>query len=162
MFKGSRIVHRRSAAVLLAAVAGIALAGCSLLPGNIIDTNPPGVEIDSLRLVVGDCLNGDVEGEVNSVFLVDCSEPHEQEAFKSLTMNDGEYPGEDAVLSQAITECLPEFESFIDMKYDDSILDYSALYPLAESWAEGDREILCLVFDPTSKTTTGSLTGAAR
>ncbi|MCY7411467.1 MAG: hypothetical protein LH471_00230, partial [Salinibacterium sp.] len=72
------------------------------------------------------------------------------------------YPGEDGVLAQADTGCEAEFDAFVGINYVESILDFTFYYPTAASWAEGDREILCLIFDPAGKITSGSLSGAAR
>jgi len=150
-----RNLRRPTAAILLAAVAGIALAGCSLIPGNNVDSN-------IFTLVVGDCFNGDIDGEVSAVAFVECSEAHDREVFASIIMNEGEYPGLDAVVDQADAACVTQFDAFVGVRYEDSIYDFGYLYPLAESWATGDREILCVIYDPAGKIGSGSLAGAAR
>ncbi len=159
----------RSLAALAIGTASIALAGCSLL-GNITgggstDTGTDtatGTDTDVFTIAVGDCLNdGDVTGEVSTVKSVDCAEPHDSEAFASIIMDDGDFPGTDAVDSQAIEDCTAAFASFVGLAYDASELSFSYYYPTEESWANGDREILCLLVDPAGKTT-GSLQGAAR
>lgn len=160
----SRTVVRAAAAATSAALAVVALAGCSLLPTNLVDFNPAdGVDSDVFTIAVGDCLNdGGAEGEITSVPIIGCEEPHDSEVYASIMMNDGEYPGEDGVFAEADAGCLSAFDSFVGIAYAESAYDFSYYYPTAESWATGDREIICLIFDPAGKIPTGSLSGAAR
>jgi hypothetical protein len=146
--------------------ATLALAGCSLLPGGGGDTTETpsgeGENTDVFTIAVGDCLNdGGVEGEVSEVAKIDCSEPHDSEAYASIMIDDGDFPGEQAVTDQAAADCTTEFNSFVGVDYQDSELDFAYYYPTEESWANGDREILCLIVDPEGKAT-GTLEGAAR
>lgn len=145
------------------AVAGLGLAGCSLLPGGGGPTNPgDGETVDVFTLKVGDCLNdGGVEGEVSETLKVACTEPHDSEAYASIIVGDGDYPGEDAILAQAEDDCTAEFDSFVGLAYEESTLSFSYYFPTEASWAGGDREILCLLVDPAGKVT-GSLEGSAR
>jgi hypothetical protein len=159
----------RALAVTTVATASLALAGCSLL-GNIVAGDNPGTgtdtgegtDTDVFTIVVGDCLNdGSVEGEVSTVKTIDCAEPHDSEAYASVIMTDGDFPGDQAVQDQAIADCTSEFSAFVGLDYESSIYNFSYYYPTAESWAQGDREILCLIIDEAGKTT-GSLAGIAR
>ena len=83
------------------------------------------------------------------------------EAYSSIQVPDGDYPGEDAILAQAEQDCLAAFNTFAGINYDQSTLSFSYYYPTAGSWDNGDREILCLIYEFDVKTT-GSLAGAAR
>ena len=56
---------------------------------------------------------------------------------------DGDYPGEDAAREKADTFCTSEFKTFVGVATKDSSLDMFYMYPLKESWATGDREVLC-------------------
>jgi hypothetical protein len=161
----SEKVWTRSLAALAVGVASLALAGCSLL-GNVTggtDTDTgTGDETDVFTIAVGDCLNdGGVEGEVSTVPTVDCAEKHDSEAYASIIMDDGDFPGDQAVDDQAISDCTTEFNSFVGLDYQSSALDFAYYYPTEKSWANGDREILCLIVDPAGQVT-GSLEGAAR
>jgi hypothetical protein len=142
----------------------VALAGCSLLPTNIVNTNPAdGVDSDVFTIAVGDCLNdGGAEGEISSVPIIECDEPHDTEVFDRIILDDGEYPGKEAVIAKANAACESAFDSFVGIAYAESAFDFSYYYPTAASWATGDREILCLIFDPAGKIETGSLSGVAR
>jgi hypothetical protein len=165
----SEKVWKRTLALLTVGAASIALAGCSLLGnvGNDTDTGTDtgtgdGDTTDVFTIKVGDCLNdGGTTGEVSEVPLIDCAEPHDSEAFASIMMDDGDFPGDTAVSDQAIADCTTEFNTFVGLDYQESTLDFAYYYPTEESWANGDREILCLIVDPAGQVT-GSLEGAAR
>lgn len=157
----------RTLGALTIGAASIALAGCSLF-GNITANDPPatdtseGVETDAFAIAVGDCLNdGNLEGEVSTVPTIACSEPHDSEAYASIIIDDGPYPGEDAIFDQADTECIAAFNTFVGVNYEESVLNFSYYFPTPGSWDNGDREILCLIYEDGTKTV-GSLAGAAR
>lgn len=154
----------RALAVLTVALAGATLSGCSLI-GNIGGASTPpaeGTTTDVFTVKVGFCLNdGDATGEVSEVNVIDCASPHDSEAYKSVIMADGDFPGETAVDDQAVSECTSAFSGFVGIDYETSTLDFSYYYPTEDSWGSGDREILCLVVDPNGKTT-GTLEGAAK
>jgi hypothetical protein len=159
----------KTSKLLLAITLGaatFALAGCSLLGGGgTPGTDTPtgeGDNTDVFTIKVGDCLNdGGVEGEVSEVPTVACTEPHDSEAYASIIMDDGDFPGDQAVEDKAIADCTTEFNGFVGLDYQESTLDFAYYYPTEESWANGDREILCLIVDPAGQVT-GSLAGAAR
>ena len=149
-------------AALAVGAAGLALAGCSLLPGGSTTDTGDGETVDVFTIAVGDCLNDEnIEGEVSDVVKVDCAEEHNSEAYASIIMDDGDFPGDAAVEEQAIADCTAEFNSFVGVDYQASVLDFAYYYPTEASWGNGDREILCLIVDPAGPVT-GSLEGAAR
>lgn len=123
-------------------------------------------ETGVFTLSVGDCLNDASEtGDVSTVPVVDCEEPHDSEIYASVQMNDAEYPGEEATIATADEACRTEFERFIGIPFEDSIYTYATLYPTGSSWDGGDREILCrvaLVRDGSMEKVTGSLRGHAK
>ncbi|MDA0567112.1 septum formation family protein [Streptomonospora sp. S1-112] len=144
----------RVAATAAVAAAGLTLSGCGLLAslqGNVF------------TLEVGDCLAEPLGmTEISEIETAECSQPHESEVFASVMMEDGDYPGDEAVATQAEETCVSEFESFVGMPYMESELDMDMLHPTQESWESmDDREILCVIYDPAGQTT-GSLSGAAR
>lgn len=162
-------VVRRTLGILTLAVASLALAGCSLLGGipSLSPTDSPsdssaGDSTDIFTVSVGDCVNaGNSTGEVSEVPVVACSEPHDSEAYASVLMEDGEFPSDEAVNQRGDDECTAAFAGFVGLDYAASELDFAFYYPTESSWAQGDREILCLIVDPAGRTT-GSLAGAAR
>lgn len=116
-----------------------------------------------LDLEVGQCISSTADGEqVSTLPVVECSEPHNGEIYALPQLPDGEFPGVDAVTNSARTLCAGvEFQNYIGIDPAASTLGVGYLYPTADTWAEGDREIVCIVRDGEADTT-GSLRGAAR
>ena len=145
--------------------ATILLAGCTALGGGRADPSPTptGVpEVDVLELSVGDCLDTHGKpGITATVPVVDCDLEHDSEAYATILLDDGPYPGDDTVRSTAEQSCSAEFVAFAGIAYEESALDYAYYFPTLGSWAEGDRRILCLILDPDARVT-GTLEGAAR
>ena len=160
----------RLLAVASIAAAGLLLSGCSIL-NQLTNTTPrdasgtPTAENDNadvFSIKVGDCLNdATASGTVTTAPIVPCSKPHDSEAYKSIHMKDGDFPGEAAVKTQADQGCADAFPDFVGIPYDDSKLSISYYYPTSDSWSNGDREILCTIYDDGVKTT-GTLKGAKR
>ena len=94
-------------------------------------------------LEVGDCYNApEIEYSgttVSDVDVVDCSEPHRYELFAIKQMTESSYPGESQAGGMANDYCISRFESFVGIDYDFSV------FPLSESWSQGDRSIQCAV-----------------
>ncbi|MBU1588287.1 MAG: septum formation family protein [Actinobacteria bacterium] len=154
----------RPAVWLLLGAASLMLAGCSAFGGaatpSPTPTGPP--EVDVLDLAVGDCLDTHGKpGITRTVPVVDCALEHDSEAYAQVVLDDADFPGDDAVKTRAQTDCPEEFAAFAGIEYDASSLDYAYYFPTSGSWADGDRRILCLIFDPAGRVT-GSLEGSAR
>ncbi|MDO9398555.1 MAG: septum formation family protein [Herbiconiux sp.] len=151
-------------------VAGLSLSGCSaLFPSSAppATDSSTGEEIeqtdtDVFTLAVGDCLN-DTEGtEVTEVPIVDCSAEHDFEVYSEFELEGDEFPGDDAIDSEADAQCLAAFDGFVGIAYDDSQYGYTYFTPTEGSWTDGDdRLVSCLIGDPNGKIT-GSLAGAAK
>jgi len=154
--------------VVVAAIAAIAI----FVPedaerdesGEIVE----GGEVSVFDLSEGDCWNNvpDEGQETETVDAVPCTEPHESEVFAVFDVELGEeWPGLDAVTTEAETQCVQRFESFVGLTYDESVLNLFYFNPIEESWTQlNDREVVCVVLDPTAPDgrTTGSLQGVAR
>ncbi|MER3389489.1 MAG: septum formation family protein [Microcella sp.] len=167
----TRPAARRLLAVALALSAGLALSGCSLLDvftagnqavrdgdGQVIEGNE---ETDVFSLQVGDCLNdGEVGETVTAVPTVPCAEPHDSEIYASYILGDTAFPGIDTIVEEADAACLAGYTEFLGIDYLESRYDFSYYHPTESSWAGGDREILCLVYDPSGEPLTGTLQGA--
>ena len=159
----------RVLAIVALSVSGVALAGCSLLPGGTsssntsTDTTQDGTGDDVFSIKVGDCLNdGDASGEVSTVPIVQCSEPHDSEAYDAGNLDDGDFPGQDAIDQAAEVLCGPSFTTFIGLDYGASVYDYSYYFPTEQSWAAGDREVLCAAYADDLSKITGTLKGINR
>lgn len=118
----------------------------------------PGSRIVPLRLSLGDCFdspellgaNSDDELEVRTVTLQDCDTPHDLEVYAEyeVDVEGEEFPGADVIAEEAIG-CLPRFEDFVGMSYQESVLEVYHFFPTETSWDTfGDREILCMVTEP--------------
>ena len=154
---------RRALTISALALASITLAGCSLLPGGGGNDPAPTASAseegdDVFSIEVGDCLNdADADAVVSRVPIVECTEPHDSEAFDTGNVPDGEFPGEDAITEAAEQLCGPSFISFVGLDYSESLYDYSFYFPTEESWASGDRAVLCVAFADDGAKITGSL-----
>lgn len=156
--------------ILAVAASALLLSGCSVInsltggetrddDGTIIE----GGDTDVFSLTVGDCIGSAAagDGEVSSVATVPCDEPHDDEVYFDFELAGDDYPGEDAIFTEANQGCSEAFAEFVGIAYDDSQLEFTYYYPTVESWGSGDRLITCIIYDPAGQTT-GSLAGSGR
>ncbi|MEJ2273458.1 MAG: septum formation family protein [Woeseiaceae bacterium] len=127
-----------------------------------------GGNLDAFTVQLGDCFNdtsapgADQSGEVTSLPGVPCAEPHDNEVYAVFDVDYESFPGDDAMAEQAFDECLARFEGFVGTVYEESQLDITMLYPSNESWGrQGDREVICAVYDMNMSKLTGSVEGSA-
>jgi hypothetical protein len=124
---------------------------------------PAGDDEDVFDLAVGDCLAEVVpDAEVDEVPVTSCDAPHVSEAYSSHTIEAEALPDEAAFEALVDEVCLPAFEAFVGLPYEESVLYVSSLSPTPESWDAGDRELLCLLDAPEGEVLTGSARGTAR
>ncbi|MGH9213780.1 MAG: septum formation family protein [Acidimicrobiales bacterium] len=127
-----------------------------------VTTTEAGGEVDIFSLGLGDCWNEPPEETVvESATMVPCDAPHDLEIYAVYDVSFPAFPGEDEISTTAENDCVTRFADFIGIDYFDSALDVITLYPTEESWASGDREVACSVYDPGGQVT-GSLQDAAR
>ena len=104
-----------------------------------------GVLTSVFDLAAGDCF-GTNEGPLASVLVVECGQPHVYEVF-ALVYHDGAasaaYPGDDAMTEYADTACRVPFETYVGRDYATSAYWITTIAPSADTWAQGDREIVC-------------------
>jgi hypothetical protein len=159
----------RSSLLGSAVLAGLLVIGLGACSGDDDDSDAQrdesgditeGGEADVFDIGVGDCMGGDApQGNVTSVEAVPCDQPHDSEIYHSYTIPGDEFPGDMSTITQE--QCLPAFQQFIGMAYEQSAIEVTTLEPTAESWEQGDRELLCVAVDPAGSVT-GSLQGANR
>ncbi len=138
------------------------VVGCSAFGGG-----QPG-EVEALELEVGNCFNqpgaddSSAAGEtVLTVMVVECGELHDFEVYHSFDLDEGAFPGAEAVEELWIAGCLAEFENFVGLSFDESELDISAIFPTRETWDDlDDREVLCSVTAVSGEAREGSASGA--
>ncbi len=136
----------RLRAMLLLVVALVASA-CS---GNVFD------------LEVGQCFDDpDDFSEVSDVDIVDCAEPHDNEVYHLFDVADADdYPGLTVIETAATDGCLAAFDGYVGTPYADSVLDIRYLYPSEDTWGEGDREVICSLYNLNDEQMTGSMRNA--
>ncbi len=119
-----------------------------------------------LSLDVGECFDdweGSLTGatqEVTDVPIVDCDEPHDNEVYAISNMPSGPFPGDSEIQEWASDRCHERFEPFVGKAYVDSRLDFGALFPTEETWADDDTEVICFVWDVDFLKLTGSMQGS--
>ncbi|WP_424463438.1 septum formation family protein [Pseudoclavibacter helvolus] len=160
------------------ALLGLGLSGCSaaqdvadsveseLSESDVRDGETQEVtesgDLDVFKLAVGDCFNDAGSTMVSEIPVVPCADPHDYEVYHEVELPDGDFPGDEAIETQAMTDCTAQFATFVGLAYEESALDFNYLTPTQESW-EGadDRLIQCNITDPAAQTS-GTLAGAAR
>jgi hypothetical protein len=152
--------------------AALTVSGCSVVdnitpkPAETRDSQTGeivgGGTTDVFTLAVGDCLNDESSSEeVFEVPTVPCSEPHLYEVYGEVILAGDEWPGDETVMQQADDGCYAQFEQFVGIAYEESVLEFNYYTPTQGSWDDaGDRLVTCLIFDAGE--TTGSLAGTAR
>jgi hypothetical protein len=135
------------------------LGGCATLPDD-----DDGV----FSLALGDCFDSaSGQGVIDEIPRVDCATPHDFEVYAVPLMTQDEFPGDGDTASESDARCGAAFEDFLGVGFDEAYAagayDYTTLYPTEESWALGDREIVCAITaldaDGAIVKTTGSLAG---
>ncbi len=110
----------------------------------------------------GDCFDdpsayGELIEDIETLPVVDCDEPHDNEAYAVFDVEDGAFPGNDALYEEGLDGCLPLFEGYVGSSYETSRLEIFPITPVAEVWAGGDRRIICALFDVDLAKLTGSM-----
>ena len=149
----------------------VALTGCSAINGILGNgdadrdeetgqvTESSNVGVFAVKL--GDCMMDTGTGVLTDANILPCDEPHDQEVYYEITMDDGDYAEDN--INAASEECIGDaYTSFVGVAYQDSALDVTTLTPTKESWEQAnDRVIQCIIFDPAGQTER-SLAGAGR
>jgi len=124
--------------------------------------------VDAFQLRIGDCfddtgsISSSAGGEVSSLPAVPCSAPHDNEVFAVFDLSVDEFPEGEAMSQMAFDACQARFASFVGISYEESVLDILTLYPTRESWElQGDREVVCALFEMNAKKLTGTSKNAS-
>ena len=127
------------------------------------DASPaPDGEVWFSDLEVGMCLNdANLPERFSSIPLVDCAQPHDSEVYAIVTLPDGAYPNEDELFSLADDACYDEYEPYVGTNYDVSYYYFAYYWPDKNSWASGERDIVCVVYDENGQIE-GSVRGSGR
>lgn len=148
--------------VAVVAVAGFIFAAGRSAEGDIVKTG----DLAASELRVGDCFDlkdADAE-EVGDVTAKPCTEAHEFEVFYTGDLPDGDYPADPdtAFESYVADACLPAFEAYVGLPYEDSVIELFYFTPTKDAWGGGDHSVQCAAYDPNDPELTVSLEGANR
>ena len=119
-------------------------------------------DVGARDLRVGDCFDGDLRAEVESVHRIPSDDPHTYEVFHVFEHPGPEQPMGDAEFAWVAEECETAFQSFVGVDYRDSIYYYSHLGPTPEGWDNGDHGYVCFLHNQAETLVTGSAAGTAR
>ncbi len=122
------------------AVLALSIAGCA---GNAFELEP------------GQCLDEPSSAEVADVELVHCAEPHDLEIYRIAELTERSVDAV-AIDADSFDLCLESFDGFVGRPYADSELDIYYLMPSEGSWASGDRQLVCAVYDLGGAQITGT------
>jgi hypothetical protein len=146
------------------ATAAVVLSLVALVAGVVIDarlvTNAvreDGVKYSELR--PGDCLEKPGERFVRAK-RVDCAEPHDLEVFALVTdpaPRGARYPGPEILEREATVACLPQFQTYVGIPFEQSELQFTGYVPTERNWEEHNRLLVC-----TLAARTGRLTGTVK
>lgn len=143
--------------VLVLAVAGAVISGCSLIEGS-----SPAHQESVFKLSVGQCLvpPKKVQADLTTIEVVPCSMTHTQQVYAVVADSGGsKYPAPTKLDGFANAACLDRFSSFDGIPYQRSKLYFTYLLPSVRSWADGDRTVVC-VAETVGRPLHKSLTGA--
>ncbi|MGL6291069.1 MAG: septum formation family protein [Silanimonas sp.] len=119
-------------------------------------------DVGVFDLAIGDCLIDDTEGEVAETTKIDCAAPHLSEVYHLFDLPGGTMPEGEAMNAAVQAGCLAAFEPYVGLDYDSSEYVFTTLEPTPESWADGDREVVCMLATQDDSKITGSLRNAKR
>ena len=154
--------------VVYGVIAVVVLGGSVLFAARRGDTGEitGSGDMSVFDLRVGDCFDVSADStsadstEIETVRAIPCDEAHVYEMFWS-----GEYPGEtqpaeDEYLAWLQDQCLPAFEAYVGISYENSVFYMSYLSPTEASWGGGDRAFACYLHNESEAPLTGSARGA--
>jgi hypothetical protein len=116
----------------------------------------------ALGVVVGDCFDRPESPDVTAVPTVDCTEPHDFEAYAVLELDDGPFPGDEQVATRARRGCNDRFAGYVGVPPGESGLVVVPVAPDAEQWEDGNRTVTCVVTIRPGEPLQGSVEGSER
>lgn len=111
-------------------------------------------------ITVGDCFDDPADTVVASLKLISCDQPHDNEAYAKLVLEQSVFPGDATISAFSLDACLGPFEAYVGMSYAESNLDFAFLAPTAEGWnTNGDRTVTCFLYAADLSKLSGSSRG---
>ncbi len=108
-------------------------------------------DLDVMALQVGDCFGDpeELDEVVFDVAALPCSEAHDNEVYSlvPVTVFGTAFPGETALQDFSYEACIGDpFSGYVGTDYLDSVLEVFTFTPTEESWDDGDRDVVCILY----------------
>jgi hypothetical protein len=89
--------------------------------------------------------------------IVPCTSQHDKEIFAVIPYPEGPYPDN----ADTTALCIAEFEPYVGIEFEQSVLALAKIVPSEEAWVEGERTIYCALnmMDGTPMTESAAGTG---
>lgn len=146
--------------ILLALIVGGGFIGWRIFNDNVlpaIDEATAGLS-DSGESPPGPCYDLVTEnGFLTGWNEVSCSGSRQVEVTFGAVFNDGPFPGDEYLATEAADTCSGAFESYVGVSAEESRYEMNWLVPTEETWAEGNREGICLVVSADGTALTGTI-----
>jgi len=143
---------RPALALGTAAILGLGLSACSLLPfGN---------STSAFNMKVGQCIQIPDGDRVSSFETAECTAEHDGEVYHTLQLTDSTLPSDSEMEDKATSACSDAFEDYVGTPYEESALEIYWTYPTSQTWSRGDREIVCIATPTDSSKLTQSVKGS--
>ena len=114
----------------------------------------------------GDCFDDPGSESVTEVDTLDCTEPHDYEMFATVVLvgNEGAWPGDLNLFTEADEACFERFLDYTGITVDDEVFvwDYTTFVPERASWDDGGRDALCTLFQVDANFNEVKATSSAR
>jgi len=144
------------AILLLGAVLGGAYfaikKGQTVDPFNPIPSQTPVNDGSILARTVqpGSCfeLSKTADADYASIWVVDCTQPHDSEVFYNQTVTTDSYPTVAAWDALETSDCGPAFQTYVGSDMVSSSLKTQYIKPTSAAWDAGNRQLVCFVLDP--------------
>lgn len=119
--------------------------------------------VDAFEVHVGDCFDDGAffaAGEVSELPGIPCTEPHDNQIYALFDVS-GEWPGDERIEELAHEGCYERFAAAIGKGYEDSVIDFTTIYPSEGSWNQAnDREVICVGYHVEFEKLTGTILGS--
>jgi hypothetical protein len=121
---------------------------------------------NGVALPPGTCIDDDGRAaDVSAVTVVDCDQPHTGEVFAATRIDrpdDAPYPGQDTLQADSQQFCQGQaYTDYVGVSYAETRFFVYWLVPTEATWAAGDRDVACVLYDVAGPMT-GSVEGSGR
>jgi hypothetical protein len=123
------------------------------------DTDSTTVNIADLG--PSDCIDDEEGSSIQTVQLIPCHQPHDEEVIGLPGLRAGPWPGEKAIERRAEQACEPVFRAYVGIPVDRSRFGVGWYTPIKAGWEDGDHTVICVAYDPAGKMT-GTVRGSRR